>query len=79
LRNRVYAFVTAAPVASVWHWQRRSGARLHSCRFAHRLPLSAANARPKHIHHIRYLANSQSWRDSIQFFTSDRDTSRVNP
>jgi hypothetical protein len=33
--------------ASVWHWQRRSGARLHSCRFADRLPLPAANARPK--------------------------------
>jgi hypothetical protein len=66
-------------VASVWHWQRRSGARLHSCRFAHRLPLSAANARPKRIHHIRYLANSQSWSsDSIQFFTSDRDISSVN-
>jgi len=37
----------AVAFASVCHWQRRSGARLHSGRFADRLSLSAANARPK--------------------------------
>jgi hypothetical protein len=37
----------AVAFASVYHWQRRSGARLHSGRSADRLPLSAANARPK--------------------------------
>jgi len=39
----------AAAFASVCPWQRRSGARLHSHRSADRLPLSAANARPKRI------------------------------
>jgi len=34
---------------NICHWQRRSGARLRSCRFADRLPLSAANARPKRV------------------------------
>jgi hypothetical protein len=34
-------------LASVCHWQRRSDAWLHSGRFADRLPLLAANARPK--------------------------------
>jgi hypothetical protein len=37
----------AVAFASVCHWQRRSGARLHSSRSAGRLPLSAANVRPK--------------------------------
>ena len=44
------------------HWQRRSGARLHSFCFADRLPLSAANNRPKRVRqainernfHVRY-------------------------
>ena len=39
----------AAAPASVCHWQRRSGARLHSYRSADRLPLSATNTRPKRI------------------------------
>jgi hypothetical protein len=39
----------AAAFASVYHWQRRSGVRLHSCLFADRLPLPAANARPKQV------------------------------
>jgi hypothetical protein len=40
---------SAPAFASVCHWRRRSGARLHSCRSADCLPLSAANARPKRI------------------------------
>jgi len=40
---------SATAFASVYHWRRRSGARLHSYRSADRLPLSAANARPKRI------------------------------
>jgi len=43
---------SAIAPASVWYWQRRSGARLHSCRFADRLPLSAVNARPKRNGHL---------------------------
>jgi len=37
----------AVAFASVCHWHRRSGARLHSGRSTDRLPLPAANARPK--------------------------------
>jgi hypothetical protein len=45
--RRGQARKNAAAFASVCHWQRRSGARLHSCRSADRLPLSTANVRPK--------------------------------
>jgi len=37
----------AVAFASICHWQRRSGARFHSSRSTDRLPLPAANARPK--------------------------------
>ncbi len=47
--SRTSSGKNAVAFASVCHWQRRSGARLHSCRFADRLPLSAANARPKQV------------------------------
>ena len=39
----------AVALASVCHWQRCSGVRLHSCCSADRLPLPAANARPKQV------------------------------